>query len=80
MATAARLNIVSKEYTGNTTFPFKQDRGYFLVAMGNTAGTVELGAGGGKITLASNSEFEPNVCPTSEITIETLGSYVVALG
>ena len=75
-----RLNTVSKEYTGSQTFPFDQDRGYLFIVMTSGAGTVEFGGGGGKIPLAQDYHYEPLVCPTSEIVIETTGTYIVHMG
>lgn len=75
-----RLNTVSQEYTGNQTFPFDQDRGYLFIVMTSGTGTVEFGGGGGKIPLAEGAFYEPLVCPLSEISVETTGTFVIHTG
>ncbi len=80
MSPITRLNTVSKEYTGNLTLPFDQDRGYFFIVMTAGTGTVEFGKGGGKIPLAEGNHYNPPVTPTSQIDIETVGTYVIHEG
>lgn len=53
MSPILRLNTQSREYTGNTVLQFKKDRGYFFIVMTVGTGTIECGAGGGKIPLAT---------------------------
>lgn len=73
----SRLNVSSKEYTGNTTFPANTGRGYFFVVMTDGTGTISFGDGTGEIPLAAGAYFEPYVVPTSKITITTTGTFVV---
>lgn len=80
MSPITRLNIVSTEYTANTTLPANKHRGYFMVAATVGAATIELGAGGGKIPLPNGAVYEPNVCTIGEITVETTGTVVIATG
>ena len=80
MSRLHRLNIVSTEYTGNTTIPRNPNRGYFLIVMTEGTGTVEFGTGGGKVPLTADEYYEPYVTPTSEITVETLGKFVIVEG
>ena len=79
MAIGAK-NIVSKGYTGNLTIPANNNRGYFYVVMTSAAGTVEFANGGGLVPLALNEFYEPNVAPTGEISIVTIGTFVVVEG
>jgi hypothetical protein len=73
----SRLNLQSKEYTGNTVFPRNQNRGYFFIVMTGAAGSVRFGSGGGEVPLALNQHYEPWVAPTSEINVTTTGTFVV---
>jgi len=80
MSLLKRLNTVSKEYSGNQTFPANDHRGYFLIVMTSGQGTVEFGEGGGKMPLPPEGYYEPTVTPLGEITIETTGTFVVHEG
>jgi hypothetical protein len=80
MSYIERLNTRSTEHTGDLVLPFDQDRGYFFIVMTTGTGTIEFGGGGGKIPLAEGYVLEPNVCPISEISIETVGTYVIHMG
>ncbi len=73
----ARMNLQSKEYTGNTTLARNQNRGYFFIVMTVGTGTISFGGGGGEVPLATNQFYEPYVCPTSEINVTTTGTFVV---
>lgn len=73
----AKLNTRSVSYTGTTTFPADNRRGYFFVVMTTGAGTIEFGQGGGLIPLAELEHYNPPVCPISEITVTTSGTFVV---
>ena len=72
-----RLNMTSKSYSGNTSFPANQNRGYFQIIMTSGTGTVEFGGGGGAIPLAADEKFSPRVCPTSSIDVATAGTFIV---
>jgi len=80
MSRLHRLNIVSKEYTGNTTLPKKANRGYFMIVMTSGTGTIEFGGGGGQVPLTTTAYYEPYVTPTSEISIVTEGTFVLVEG
>lgn len=83
MSPITRLNTVSKEYTGNQTFPFDQDRGYFFIVMTSGSGTVQFGGGGGEIPISTSIHYEPSVCPLSEISVLTASetdTFVVHFG
>lgn len=71
--------VDSVEYTGNTVFPSDPYRLYFFVVMlGGASGTIEFGDGGGKIPLSATDKYiEPFVTPSSKVTIESTGSYIV---
>jgi len=73
----ARLNLHSKEYTGNTVLPASTKRGYFFIVMTVGTGTIRFGEGDGEVPLALNQFYEPFVAPTSEINITTTGTFVV---
>jgi hypothetical protein len=73
-------NTTSVEYTGNTVFPATANRAYFFIVMTVGSGTIEFGGGGGKIPLATGYVLEPQVCPLSEISIESTGTYIVHMG
>jgi len=73
----ARLNLQSKEYTGNQTFARNQNRGYFFIVMTVGTGTIRFGDGAGEVPLALNQFYEPYVCPTSEINVTTTGTFVL---
>jgi len=73
----ARLNLQSKVYTGNQTFPRSQNRGYFFIVMTSGTGTIRFGDGSGEVPLALNQFYEPYVCPTSEINVTTVGTFVI---
>ncbi len=73
-------NIVTKEYVGDVTLPYKKNRGYLFVMMKVGSGTIELGDGGGTIPLAEGSYYEPLQTPISKVTIVTTGTVVVAEG
>ena len=75
-----RMNTVSKGYTGNTTLPENKHRGYLFIIMNGTAGTVELGEGGGLIPLTSTGYYEPHVAPIGQIDIVCAGNFVVVEG
>lgn len=71
-----RINSVTKEYTTNVTFPFDQNRSYFMIVV--TSGTAAIGFGGGaKIPLAVGDHYAPYVCPISEIDITVSGAIIV---
>lgn len=80
MSAIVRLNMESTEHTGNLTIPYDKNRGYFMIKMTSGTGTVELGVGGGKLPLTSHAFYEPLVCPTSEITVETTGTFIIIMG
>ena len=70
------LNIVSTEYTGNTTLPRNSNRSYLMIAMvGGATGTVSFGGGTGELELTDF--YEPLVVPSSEISVTTTGAFVV---
>lgn len=73
----ARLNVVSKEYSGNTTLPRNTSRGYFFIVMTTGTATIEFGEGGGTIPLAADAFLEPIVAPTSQIDIVSAGTYTI---
>lgn len=73
-------NTVSKEYTGNKTFPANNNRGYFFIVMTDGTGTISFGGGGGEIPLESGYHYEPGVCPLGEITVTTTSTYVIHMG
>ncbi len=75
-----RMNLISKEYTGNQTFNANTQRGYLLIQMGNSGGTVELGEGGGQLSVPAGGVYEPLICPISQIDVRTTGSFVVITG
>ena len=75
-----RLNVQSKQYSGNRVFPANPNRSYLYIVFTTAAGTVELGDGGGKIPLPINGFMEPYVCPTCSISIETTGDFVIVEG
>lgn len=79
-----RANLVSKEYTGNTTIPQDSNREYFFILMTVGDGTIEFGnvkntETTGAIPLAEGTYFRPAACPISEIRI-TGGTYIVVIG
>jgi hypothetical protein len=80
MSQLKRANIVSTEYTGNTTIVRNLNRSYFMVIMTSGTGTVEFGGGGGAVPLAADTFYEPYVTPTSEIIVTTTGTFVVVEG
>ena len=71
------INTKSVGYSGNTALKKDTNRRSLFIVMVDQAGTVEFGNGGGKIPIAAGNYLEPYVCPTSEISIETLGAFVV---
>lgn len=74
----SKTNLVSKQYTGNTTFPVDQTRNYFFVVMlAGASGTIEFGEGGGKIPLQEGYHYEPGTVSMGIIKIEATGDYVV---
>lgn len=75
-----RANTQSVEYTGNQTFEANQNRRYFFIVMTSGAGTIEFGNGGGAIPLAEGGHYCPYVCPLSEISVVTAGTFVVHWG
>lgn len=81
MSAITRLNTISRQYSGDTTFPYDRDRGYFFVVMlAGSSGTVEFGGGGGQIPLAEGFHYAPSVAPTSEIIVRATGNFVVHMG
>ena len=79
MAIAAK-NIVSTSHTGNLVLSANNNRSYFFIQMLSASGTVEFGGGGGLLPLGINQVYEPNVSPTSAISIVTVGTYVLITG
>lgn len=77
MSGLAKLNIVSRAYSGNTTLPRTTNRGYFFIVMITGTATIEFGEGGGKIPLAADAFLEPYIAPTSKIDIVSAGTYVI---
>ena len=75
-----RANLVSTTYTGNTTLPPNRNRSYFMLVMTTGTSTVEFGGGGGQLPLAAEAFYEPSVAPTSEVTITTVGTFIVIEG
>jgi len=72
-----RVNSISREYTGNQTFPQNLSRSYFFIVMTSGTGTIEFGNGGGKIPLQEGFHYAPHIVPTTEITVETSGTFVI---
>lgn len=70
----------STEYTGTTTFPANNARRYFFVVMTSGEGTINFNQGTGEIPLKENWHFTPPICPLSEITVTTTGTFVVLMG
>ena len=77
MGCAPRANLVSKEYTGNRVFEFDYTRPYLFIIMIDQNGSIQLGDDGGKIPIPAGKFYEPLVCPSSKLTVETTGTYVV---
>ena len=73
-------NTVSTPHSGDTTFPQNTNRSYFFIVMTTGTGTIEFGGGGGKIPLEEGAHYNPPVCPTGEILVETTGDFVVHMG
>ena len=70
------LNIISTQYTGNTTIPADRNRGYLMIVMlAGATSTVTFGGGTGALPVTSY--YEPYVVPSSELVIVTTGSFVV---
>lgn len=77
----ARVNSRSTEHTGNLVLGKNPNRTYFFITFTSGSGTIEFGGGGGKIPLGTGYHYNPNVAPTSEISIETAGgTYVIHEG
>ncbi|QDP58697.1 MAG: hypothetical protein Tp125SUR00d2C35697761_32 [Prokaryotic dsDNA virus sp.] len=75
-----KRNLTSREYTGNTTLPANQNRGYFYIVFTTGTGTVEFNKGGGLVPIASGEHYEPYVAPIGEISVVTTGTFVVIEG
>jgi len=74
------LNMTSVAITGTTTLAANTRRKYLFVIFGTGGGTIEIGDGGGLITLPESGYYEPYICPSSKIEIigtATLVSNVV---
>ena len=73
-----RVNTTSKLYSATKTFPANANRSYLFIVVLTGSVTVSFGGGTGEIPLATGAFLEPNVCPTSEMTITaTAATYVV---
>lgn len=73
-------NTTSLEFAGNKTFPANRDRQYLYITMLDTVGTLTIGNGTGKLPLGVGGYFEPTVCPTGKLVVETTGKFLIIMG
>ena len=69
--------LVSTTYTGNTTLTAQRGREYILIQPTSAAVTITFDGGTGAIAIATGSYYEPYIAPSTEITITTVGTFVV---
>lgn len=77
-AQVSGADLVSVQYSSNTTLAADPDRKYFFILSVSGTTTILLGGGAGAIPVTDY--FEPLVAPTGEIDIVTDGVVIVVEG